>query len=214
MKPPKTLNPNGVGTFTVPFTIKLANNKDIEGDALLDSGASSCFINKQFVDDHNLPFVKKKNKACVQVVDGRSIESGDITHETKALSVSIKNHCFPIVFNITTLAMYQVIIGLSWLVEYNPHIDWKNRKLELNKQVQSSDEVEKVLDSRIHRRRLEYLVHWKDISECTWESRKYLKNARDKVAEFHEKHPNKSCPALRGTSRSKRCDTTTLPSTS
>lgn len=54
-------------------------------------------------------------------------------------------------------------------------------------------EVEEVLDSRIRRGQLEYLVHWQGypISERTWEPTSNLSNAPLKVQDFHRQHPNK-----------------------
>ncbi|KAH6555714.1 hypothetical protein KP509_1Z233700 [Ceratopteris richardii] len=50
-------------------------------------------------------------------------------------------------------------------------------------------EVEHVLDSRISRGRLEYLIHWKgyDISDRNWEPVENLQRAPIKVREFHKK---------------------------
>ncbi|KAH7447348.1 hypothetical protein KP509_01G102500 [Ceratopteris richardii] len=66
-------------------------------------------------------------------------------------------------------------------------------------------EVKHVLNSRISRGRLEYLIHWKgyDISDCTWELTKNLQRAPIKVREFHKRNPMKLRPenvtAPRGT---------------
>lgn len=52
-------------------------------------------------------------------------------------------------------------------------------------------EVETVLDSRMKGRRLQYLVKWKDLPavENSWEPAQHLRNAPEKVEEFHDKHP-------------------------
>ena len=53
-------------------------------------------------------------------------------------------------------------------------------------------EVEKVLDSRMKRGKLEYLVHWKGYpnEERTWEPEANLGNAKAAVTEFHRQYPN------------------------
>jgi hypothetical protein len=53
-------------------------------------------------------------------------------------------------------------------------------------------EVEKVLDLRQRRGRLEYLVHWRgyDINECIWEPSTNLTNAPQKVQKFHRRYPH------------------------
>ncbi len=48
-------------------------------------------------------------------------------------------------------------------------------------------EVFKIIDSRINRRRLKYLVHWQgyEISERTWELAANLANAPKMINKFH-----------------------------
>jgi hypothetical protein len=54
-------------------------------------------------------------------------------------------------------------------------------------------EVSKIIDSRINRRRLEYLVHWQgyDISKRTWEPAVNLTNAPKMINKFHRQYPTK-----------------------
>ncbi|CEP07157.1 hypothetical protein [Parasitella parasitica] len=55
-------------------------------------------------------------------------------------------------------------------------------------------EVEKVLDSRLYRNKLQYKVKWKgydDPSEDTWEPEENLENAALAIEEFHNEFPNK-----------------------
>ena len=57
-------------------------------------------------------------------------------------------------------------------------------------------EVEKVLDSRRRRGKLQYLIHWQefDINERMWEPAANLKNAPLEVQEFHQRYPEKPKP--------------------
>ncbi|KAH7315890.1 hypothetical protein KP509_21G069700 [Ceratopteris richardii] len=68
-------------------------------------------------------------------------------------------------------------------------------------------EVEHVLDSKISRGRLEYLIHWKgyDISDRTWEPTQNLHRAPIKVREFHKRNPRKPRPDSMTTPRGTRC---------
>jgi len=54
-------------------------------------------------------------------------------------------------------------------------------------------EVDAVLDSRIRRNKLQYLVGWKGygLEERTWEPAENLENAKEAVAAFHLRHPNR-----------------------
>lgn len=57
-------------------------------------------------------------------------------------------------------------------------------------------EVEKILDSKVMRGKIKYLVHWKGyaVSERTWEPIENLGNSKDLVEEFHSSHPNRPKP--------------------
>ena len=54
-------------------------------------------------------------------------------------------------------------------------------------------EVDAVLASRIQRNKLQYLVGWKGYGpeERTWEPAENLENAKEAVAAFHLRHPNR-----------------------
>jgi len=59
-------------------------------------------------------------------------------------------------------------------------------------------EAEEVLDSKVMRKRLFYLVKWKGypVSDNSWEPAFHLTNARDLVDSFHVKYPNKPSAPL------------------
>jgi hypothetical protein len=59
-------------------------------------------------------------------------------------------------------------------------------------------EVDRVLDSRLHYRKLQYKIKWKghDIDN-TWYPARNLRNAPYKIQEFHEEYPNKPGPPMR-----------------
>ena len=69
-------------------------------------------------------------------------------------------------------------------------------------------EVAEILDSKIQRNRLFYLVDWLgyDASERSWQPAANLKNSPELLAEFHAKYPNKSKPSMlkRAPSRRRR----------
>jgi len=54
-------------------------------------------------------------------------------------------------------------------------------------------EVEQILDSRLFRKRLQYLVHWKgySVSERSWEPVENLQNSLDVLRDFHLTNPSK-----------------------
>ena len=55
----------------------------ISTHVLVDCGATGfAFIDEEFARGHNFPLFKLKKPRCLEVIDGRPIESGLITHMT------------------------------------------------------------------------------------------------------------------------------------
>ncbi len=95
----------------------------MEAQTLLDSGALACFINKKLVQQYKLALVKKIIPMPMEVIDGWGFSSRLITHETKALEVTIGSHTNKVIFNVISSPRNPFIIGLSWLVFHNPQLD-------------------------------------------------------------------------------------------
>jgi len=107
--------------------------------ALVDSSATSSFIDQTFVIQHNIPMIKKSTPVPVKVIDGRTIASGVITHETTPLELCIDN-TEKIIFNIISTPHHPIILGLPWLEAHNPIIDWWSRTLTFSAQQCTSQE--------------------------------------------------------------------------
>ena len=60
-------------------------------------------------------------------------------------------------------------------------------------------EVDRILDSRLHRRRLQYLVLWKGypLSDATWELVTHLQNASEAIHAFPQRCPHKLDTSVR-----------------
>ena len=96
---------------------------------LLDSGASACFIDKNIVDYHKLPLVTKKHPIPIEVIDGRHLILRNVIHETIILNITLEGYHSIIVFNVIKSPSNPVVLGLSWLNNYNLSIDWKFQRL-------------------------------------------------------------------------------------
>jgi hypothetical protein len=106
----------------VPFLLKM-DSSSIKIHALLDSGVFICFMDKDIVDHHKLSLITKKHHIPVEVIDGRSLVSRDVTYETTPLNIVIKEYHSIIVFNVIKSSSNPVILGLSWLNKHNRAID-------------------------------------------------------------------------------------------
>jgi len=95
----------------------------MEAQAFIDYGTLTCFIDKELVWLYKLNLVEKNALVQVDVIYGRSFSSCWITHEIKALDVTIGFHTSKVVFNVILFLKNIFIIALSWLVIHNPWMD-------------------------------------------------------------------------------------------
>ena len=94
----------------------------ISTHALVDCGATGfAFIDEEFACDPNFLLFKLKKPCCLEVIDGRPIESGLNTHMTK-LKMTIAGHQEKIPLFLTKLGHYSIVLGLPWLRHNNINI--------------------------------------------------------------------------------------------
>lgn len=108
--------------FHVPITLR-GKHRSKEVTAMIDSGASTLFINKRFVKEHNVTTRKLKDSIPVYNIDGTPNQAGHITH-VAVLGMRIGEHNKQAVFTVTDIGPEDVIIGIDWLQKHNPSIDW------------------------------------------------------------------------------------------
>ena len=91
------------------------SDKIIRTFALIDCGATGfAFCDKDFLNSHQLPTFELKQPRQLEVIDGRPISSGDITHLTK-IGLSINDHHEEIPMFVTKLGSYPLVLGIPWL---------------------------------------------------------------------------------------------------
>ena len=125
------LPPDPTPTFTITPVLKINNLNIPIKNTLIDSGASACFIDYNFVKRYNITRRKKTSPSVVRVIDGREVQSGKVTEITSPLRLYIGKHCEKIEFNIIRSPTYPIVLGMTWLKQHNPDIDWKGNKLAL-----------------------------------------------------------------------------------
>jgi hypothetical protein len=96
--------------FIVPLIVKM-DSSSIKVHALLDSGTSTCFMDKDFLDRYKLSLVIKKHLILVEIIDERPLVPRDVTHETTPIDI-VEHHSF-IAFNVIKSLSNPAILGLS-----------------------------------------------------------------------------------------------------
>ncbi|KAH7331513.1 hypothetical protein KP509_20G037500 [Ceratopteris richardii] len=97
--------------------------------AMVDSRATSCFMDIKYVRDNVISIVQKSFPILVEVIDGHLVSSGAITHETISLDLCMGKHEETIKFNLITSPNHPIILGLSWLEVHNLIVNWQTRSL-------------------------------------------------------------------------------------
>lgn len=83
--------------------------------ALIDTGASGyAFIDATFARSHGFLLTPLRTPRHLQVIDGRPVESGAITHIVK-LALNIQGHLEYAPFLVTKLGHYPIVMGLPWM---------------------------------------------------------------------------------------------------
>ena len=107
--------------------------------ALLDSGANSCFMDRNFALTHNILLKPLHCPVSVTVIDGRPIASGDITEESESVRVVLGDLACVISFNIIHSPEHPIVLGLPWFELHNPQIDWRKRVILESKKTHISN---------------------------------------------------------------------------
>jgi hypothetical protein len=99
--------------------------------ALLDSGSSANFISGDATLQAGLKLSLKKDLYPLHVANReRMLHESLIKHEV-VIKLDIQGHYEKICLDVFGLAAHDIILGLLWLQEHNPQIDWINRTLSL-----------------------------------------------------------------------------------
>ena len=109
---------------------------------LIDCGAQGRFIDKKLALKKGIALTKLKTPVTPINVDGTENRSGKIEYVTW-LNLYFDNIKMVTRLLVTDLGKEQIILGLPWLQEYNPTIDWTKGTIEipLVKPTQSFDKM-------------------------------------------------------------------------
>jgi hypothetical protein len=126
-------SPSEENLLLLPISI-MCNGISTKSVALLDSGATGCFIHDGFVRHHSIPTQPTKSPRNLTLADGRFSGIGPVVEETHVLTLHLGKHRETIKFSVTHMPQFQIIFGIPWLKRHNPSIDWPSRSILLRSQ--------------------------------------------------------------------------------
>ena len=124
----KKLGPTA--SFTIPIRLQPSSKvKPTPTTALIDCGATSCFIDRHLVNRLRIPLHNHQRPLDLKVVDGRPIQSGPVMQYTAPIKLTLGQHQEDISLNVTSIPESPVVLGLPWLQMHNPVIDWRSHRI-------------------------------------------------------------------------------------
>ena len=115
----------------IPITLK-GETRSATTQAMLDSGASTSFLNWRFVTQNKVTTQELEKPIPIRNADDSENAMGAITH-TAQLKLIIETHEEFITFAITDIGSDDVIIGIDWLRYHNPDVNWKKREINFTR---------------------------------------------------------------------------------
>jgi len=100
-------------------------------NAMINSGATEDFIDREVWNKYGIKRIKAKKPREIYLADGKPSAMGPVTHITK-VPMDISSHRELPTFQVANLQNHEVILGMPWLREHNPTIDWNDKRITFN----------------------------------------------------------------------------------
>ena len=122
--------PNSLKLKVEIKTTNMAKKKSIT--ALVDSGATGKFIDRQYAKSCQFSLIKLTQPILVYNVDGSPNKASSI-REAVSLLLHYKNHSEWTTFCVTNLGKQKLLLRHSWLCKHNPKIDWEKGEVKMSR---------------------------------------------------------------------------------
>jgi hypothetical protein len=101
--------------------VTLQNGREIPTYGMLDTGASGkAFIDESWAQDQRIEILPLRNPVRLEAFDGHNAKRGMVTHYAR-MGMKIQDHYEKnVVFLVTQLAHYPIILGLPWMKQHDP----------------------------------------------------------------------------------------------
>jgi hypothetical protein len=106
-------------------------NRSVCTLAMLNSGATAVFINERFVSQHNILCYLLTRPIALYNIDGSINKAGSLTHFAHLTMNIGSKYTKKLDFLITDLDPEDIILGLPWLRQINPKVNWDTGTIEL-----------------------------------------------------------------------------------
>jgi hypothetical protein len=99
---------------------------------MVDSGATGNYMNPGFMKKLGLLGKAKAVPEPIAGLNGENLGTLSITTESGTVPMVVLGHVERLNFDIIPTGRYDVVLGIPWLKNHNPAIDWKTGSLQFN----------------------------------------------------------------------------------
>jgi len=148
------LNARGT-SIVLPIKISTTDTSEVHSvKALLDSGATGSFIDKDFVRMKSITTWSISRPILVYNVDGSPNEAGQIS-EVVDVVLHYKTHSKRTLLAVSSLGRQSMILGYTWLKDHNPEVDWQTEEVQMNRCPPRCEGCRAICKARASRRKAE-----------------------------------------------------------
>jgi len=164
---------------------KIDTHEGVMIKALLNSGATGMFMDRQTAARHGFKLQKLERPLVIRNVDGTNNSGGAITHQVEC-NVFYKGHMERMRMDVCDLGKTKVILGIPWLVAYNPEINWETGEVKMTRCPPlcggKSQKKEKV--KRMATKEKEKIIRWAIDDKEDWGREKEIEEDHRKIEEM------------------------------
>jgi len=164
---------------------KIDTHEGIMIKALLDSGATGMFINRQTAARHGFKLQKLERPLVVRNVNGTNNSGGAIMYQVEC-NVFYKGHMERMRMDVCDLGKTEVILGMLWLAAHNPEINWETGEVKIMRcpplcggRSQRKEKVKMIVTKEE-----EKIVHWAIDDKEDWGREEEIEEDHRKIEEM------------------------------
>jgi len=161
---------------------KIDTHKGVIIKALLDSGTTGIFMDRQTAARHGFKLQKLERLLMVKNVDGTVNSRGAIMHQVEC-NVFYKGHVERMKIDVCDLGKTEVILSMPWLAAHNPEINWEMGEVKMTRCLplcgRKSQKKEKV--KRIATEEEEKIIRWAIDDKEDWEREEEIEEDHRKI---------------------------------
>jgi len=158
--------------------------------ALLDSGATGMFMSKSLAQKGGYKLIKLDRPLQVRNVDSTGNSGGVITHEVE-VNIFYKGHVKKVQMDVCELGKTDVILGMLWLVAYNPEINWEKEEVRMMRYSPLCEKAVRIKGKKETREDEKKIVRWVVDEKEDWGREEEIEADHKKVKEMVPKRFHK-----------------------